>query len=263
MHSRFAKACESFGLHEANALEEKAVELEHRLLLRCIPNDRLVDREVPEFLRLVLGREPSLELIELVCRKRRGPRLPDGEIHELQRQQNWRCAICGLYLNTQAQLQVDHIMPVALSGLSETDNYQLLCRECNQGKRALPSWYIAQPYLSEKEEPSMQLRYCVLARAKGRCQQHGCEATSLDSDLHPAQVIPVARGGRWIFDNLRVLCKSHRDGEAFRAYQASLQRLRQFGGARASGWAPTFTSARGNSMAVSQVPRTANVDASP
>jgi 5-methylcytosine-specific restriction endonuclease McrA len=232
------------------------------LLLRCIPNDRLDDREVPEFLRLVLGREPSLELIDLVCRKRRGPRLPDEDIHELQRQQNWRCAICGRYLNAQAQLQVDHIMPVALSGQSDAGNYQLLCRECNQGKRALPSWYIAQPYLSEKEEPSMQLRYCVLARAKGRCEQPGCEATSLDSELHPAQIIPVARGGRWIFDNLRVLCTIHRDGEADRAYQASLQRLRQLGGARASGWAPSFTFARGSSIAISQGPRTVNVDAS-
>ena len=82
MHPRFAKACESFGLLEADALEEKAIELEHRLLLRCIPNNRLTDREVPEFLRLVLGREPSLELVDLVCRKRRGPRLPDEDIHE-------------------------------------------------------------------------------------------------------------------------------------------------------------------------------------
>jgi len=167
-------------------------------------------------------------------------------MHELQRQQNWRCSSCGRYLNTQASVQVDHIVPVALSGLSEVDNYQLLCRECNSGKRALPSWFIAQPYLSEKEERSSQLRYCVLARAKGRCQQEGCELSVMDAELHPVQVITVARGGRWIFDNLRALCSFHREQEATRAYQSSVQRLRQVGVARANGWAPTLSSLRSN-----------------
>ena len=44
-----------------------------------------------------------------------------------------RCANCGMTEN----LVVDHILPIAKGGLSEIDNLQLLCRECNRIKGKL------------------------------------------------------------------------------------------------------------------------------
>ena len=35
------------------------------------------------------------------------------------------------------QAEYDHIIPLASSGLNDVSNFQLLCRECNNEKRAV------------------------------------------------------------------------------------------------------------------------------
>lgn len=47
---------------------------------------------------------------------------------------NYVCAGCGEVFPTRLFLQVDHIVPMAKSGLSVPDNLQVLCRTCNQRK---------------------------------------------------------------------------------------------------------------------------------
>lgn len=44
-----------------------------------------------------------------------------------------RCLNCG----AETRLVIDHILPVAKGGLSEPDNLQLLCAECNRLKGKL------------------------------------------------------------------------------------------------------------------------------
>lgn len=52
----------------------------------------------------------------------------------------FRCVACGATA-AQAQLQVDHIKPVAAGGTNAMRNLQTLCQKCNIGKGA--QWYPA------------------------------------------------------------------------------------------------------------------------
>lgn len=47
---------------------------------------------------------------------------------------NFECKICGRNPRDKVFLHVDHIIPIALGGLSAEDNLQTLCNECNAGK---------------------------------------------------------------------------------------------------------------------------------
>jgi 5-methylcytosine-specific restriction endonuclease McrA len=189
------------------ALDEKTTELRFRLFLLCIPDRRLRPEQVPDYLGQVLNHEPSGELVAQVIQARRTVRLTDAELLELEARQASRCALCGILLEARAQPHVDHIIPVALGGKSELDNYQILCRKCNQGKSALLGWVLAGPFL--REGVSLTLRYCVLARAQGKCEEPGCCRHARDSHLAVALHIPRAKGGRAIFDNLEALCQEH------------------------------------------------------
>ncbi len=51
----------------------------------------------------------------------------------LTSQQGERCANC----DGESQLVLDHILPIAKGGLSQLDNLQLLCAECNRLKGKL------------------------------------------------------------------------------------------------------------------------------
>jgi 5-methylcytosine-specific restriction endonuclease McrA len=47
-----------------------------------------------------------------------------------------RCRSCGVRVGEGVVLHVDHIMPVSQGGLSNLENLQTLCSECNFGKGA-------------------------------------------------------------------------------------------------------------------------------
>ncbi|MDE2118263.1 MAG: HNH endonuclease [Betaproteobacteria bacterium] len=50
---------------------------------------------------------------------------------------NYRCVKCGASPsnNHKVELEVDHIIPVAKGGGNALENLQILCRDCNQGKK--------------------------------------------------------------------------------------------------------------------------------
>ena len=50
---------------------------------------------------------------------------------------NYRCVKCGASPsnNHEIELEVDHIIPVAKGGGNVLENLQVLCRDCNQGKK--------------------------------------------------------------------------------------------------------------------------------
>src|SRR5690242_6981951 len=83
-------ACVDFGMPVPQALREKADELKIRLFLKCVPNDRLKESELEQYLTEVLRKKPSKELLAAVSETVRGPRLSEEELIRLEESQNGR-----------------------------------------------------------------------------------------------------------------------------------------------------------------------------
>ena len=47
---------------------------------------------------------------------------------------NYQCQSCGKK-NTEAKLNIDHIVPLATGGSNDISNLQVLCSQCNQSKK--------------------------------------------------------------------------------------------------------------------------------
>jgi hypothetical protein len=124
----------------------------------------------------------------------------------LVRQAN-RCAVCGRRLTQHVRPQVDHVLPVALGGLTETRNLRSLCRTCNQGKGMLLGWPLSAPHFETVITP--RLRFFVLDRARGFCQHAGCELRVVETELRPTLRTPHSEGGRAVLDNLYATCETH------------------------------------------------------
>ncbi|MBU6179761.1 MAG: HNH endonuclease [Verrucomicrobia bacterium] len=58
--------------------------------------------------------------------------IPEAVRHEVWRRDHGKCVTCG----SNANLQYDHIIPVARGGATSVTNLQLLCQRCNQAKGA-------------------------------------------------------------------------------------------------------------------------------
>lgn len=206
------EACKEFGITIQQALEEKRREILVRSFLRCIPNGSLKVTSVRGFLAEVLGRDPDPELIDRVQVHDRGPRLDEDEYLFIEQRQQLRCRLCGTILDREAGPHVDHIIPVSLGGRSEITNYQILCQECNLGKKDLTGWIMGAPFLlAFDDRVSAKLRYCVLTRFEATCSWPSCDEDSSSSRLDVVAIVPPQNGGRLIFDNLRTLCSHHSD----------------------------------------------------
>jgi 5-methylcytosine-specific restriction endonuclease McrA len=80
------------------------------------------------------------------ARARRKPIHPRVRFRVLQAA-NFRCAYCGK-LDEVSDLQIDHVVPVALGGTNDIANLVAACRLCNQGKGAMslsPNTQIPDP----------------------------------------------------------------------------------------------------------------------
>ena len=51
----------------------------------------------------------------------------------LLRKQRHTCQLCGVN-SVVSQIEIDHIIPIALGGTNRFENLQLLCRRCNRRK---------------------------------------------------------------------------------------------------------------------------------
>ncbi|QZT61270.1 HNH endonuclease [Mycolicibacterium austroafricanum] len=56
---------------------------------------------------------------------------------EILKRDAFRCKYCGLTAG-EAELTVDHVVPVTLGGSDEPENLVCCCRECNAGKSSVP-----------------------------------------------------------------------------------------------------------------------------
>lgn len=59
--------------------------------------------------------------------------LPPAVRDYVFRRDQYRCQSCG-YFQTEALLQVDHIIPLAQGGSNDLSNLQTLCQPCNLRK---------------------------------------------------------------------------------------------------------------------------------
>jgi hypothetical protein len=204
------KACAEFRLDLRRAIAEKARELRLRRHFRAVPNGRLKPAQLRDFLSRSFGAGFDEELVKSVTLSGRGPRLDEEKLACLDSTQNGRCALCGRILVKDVRPHVDHKVPVVLGGKSILSNYQLLCEKCNLGKGASLDWLMASPFFDDcRDNISTRMRYCVLASAEGRCSEESCDETSFSEELKVVPVVAVQHGGRYIFDNLRVLCVPH------------------------------------------------------
>lgn len=225
--------CKAMGICLTQALEEKIQELSVRDFLRCLPNETIKETQWPSFLSEVLGRQPNPDLVDRIRYQSRGPTVDAEGYLELERRQNYRCALCGVVLVQRVKPHVDHVIPLALRGRNELSNYQLLCQQCNLGKSGLVGWIMGAPFL--QEGLSYRLRYCVLTRVQGRCARQECTETTRTSPLEVLPVVPVQRGGRLIFDNLEALCTEHAESQrrTWKAVAVAKNHGRQH-----QGWSP-------------------------
>jgi len=65
---------------------------------------------------------------------KRQPIKPSIRFQVLKRD-GYRCQMCGATAQDGAKLEIDHIHPVSKGGSNEPSNLQVLCRDCNAGKR--------------------------------------------------------------------------------------------------------------------------------
>lgn len=195
------------GYSDAEVAEEMAGLLRARVSFLVRAAGFTTERQVGRYLAELLKRHPTDQELALSRRAKRRIRLTEAEKIELEKAQCDRCKLCGKFLDSLARPHVDHIVPLAQGGEDSFSNLQLLCSECNLGKKDLSSWLLGIPYQSE--ERSSRLRYVVLSRAGGRCAVADCDALSENSELELMSRVPLARGGRWVFDNLTVMCIDH------------------------------------------------------
>jgi hypothetical protein len=221
---RIAESAAILNITMEQALGEKAQELGYRAFSLIVPNKRLRPSQALEYLELILGSSPDPELLDRISISQRGPRLTTEERIALERQQNGRCALCGRILERGAHPHVDHIVPVALGGKSVLANYQLLCADCNLGKGRFPGWEIGIPF--EPNRVTSRLRYCVLARDRGHCQEDGCIYYARNAFLVVRFRVAEGSGGRPVFDNLETLCERHATERDARIRRRSLSQLR-------------------------------------
>lgn len=134
---------------------------------------------------------------------------------ELRARQAGRCAVCGARLGADTVETLDHIIPWLLVGDPfDGSNWQLLCADCNSGKRewlsALQSpqannWHYGAGDTLPFAEPTLEARYVALAVA-GHCQFSECSVRPNSGQLRVRRQVA---SGLAVVDNLAVLCEDH------------------------------------------------------
>ena len=73
------------------------------------------------------------EIIRLPFKSAPGKYMKE-DVAQLKQKFNYKCACCGRS-ESDVQLTVDHIIPLARGGTNYLDNLQILCKSCNSRKR--------------------------------------------------------------------------------------------------------------------------------
>lgn len=69
-----------------------------------------------------------------ITKQQKHTRIISGNLrHIIFKKDNYRCVECGIS-NKESVLHIDHIKPWSKGGLTELNNLQTLCRDCNLAK---------------------------------------------------------------------------------------------------------------------------------
>ena len=81
------------------------------------------------------GNDDEIENLPLkVVENKTKRNIPLGMRYKVFKKDNFKCVACGNNANDGAKLHVDHKIPFSLGGLTELNNLQTLCSECNLSK---------------------------------------------------------------------------------------------------------------------------------
>jgi 5-methylcytosine-specific restriction endonuclease McrA len=188
---------------------------------------------VRQHLTKVYQRAPRQEEVDIVTRRlanlaqaATNPR--DGiEVRLLLTQyknDNWatiaRCQVCGFRFGSGGDATVDHILPLSLGGSVHEENWQLLCRLCNDQKAhhfgccdlARVSIISNATFFNQSVAAQLQmlllphhpLRYELFERAERRCNNGKCKRKADEIKLN---LCVLNRDCMISADNLAVSCE--------------------------------------------------------
>ena len=185
---------------------------------------------VRQHLKSVYHREPKSEEVEIVVRRlvslalaatHRREEIENRPLQSQYKNDNWsriaRCQVCGLKFAGADAATVDHILPISLGGEDRENNWELLCRLCNDQKarhfgccdigRAsmiLDAQFFSMSVseqLKKLSSPHMALRYELFERAGRGCAY--CKRRSSEIKLY----VYIVSCDRMVnADNLSVCC---------------------------------------------------------
>lgn len=168
---------------------------------------------VRQHLAKVYRRAPKQEEVDIVTRRlanlaqaATNPR-DNIEVRLMQAQyknDNWatiaRCQVCGFRFGNAGDATVDHVLPLSLGGSVHEENWQLLCRLCNDQKAhhfgccdlARVSIISNATFFNQLVPAQLQilllphqpLRYELFERADRRCNSGKCRRRADESKLY-------------------------------------------------------------------------------
>lgn len=187
-----------------------------RKLQALLPNPILIrgiqslDEYLIKYFNIHAESEDLTLLYKLMLPETARPKIPKDMRLAIERAQGSNCAICGSFLDSRAKSHIDHVFPLSRGGENDPSNYRALCADCNLGKGGLVHWVMGAPWSVWGEaEITSRLRYCTLVRYGSKCSHPGCTESAPDSQIRVSLIIPKHKGGRPIFDNLKLLCSEH------------------------------------------------------
>lgn len=93
---------------------------------------------LPTFNRLdyiFTGQDEQIKTLPKKTVKNKSKRnIPLGMRYKILKRDGFKCVACGQSASDGAKLHIDHIIPFSLGGLTELNNLQTLCSECNISK---------------------------------------------------------------------------------------------------------------------------------
>lgn len=132
---------------------------------------------------------------------------------------NWnkvkRCQICGYKFKNWQEASLEHVLPLSLGGIDDSNNWQLLCKRCNRDKSSLfgishinRSYIISDLKVLKHQSLNQQIkslpdnyRYLVMEKNKRKCSL--CENNNTNKELY----VTIKDKHEIInFDNLFTIC---------------------------------------------------------
>jgi superfamily II DNA or RNA helicase len=153
---------------------------------------------------------------------------PDESLKEqVKRRDGHRCLACG----ATKHLQVDHVIPVHLGGLTDIGNLQTLCRECNLRKGTVPMRFTggvaspsSEPPASARQDSGENRRSQV--SAKGQAQfMKPVQADAVLGAVVGTEPMPRTEVTRRLWDYIKKLGLQHPDDKRTIVSDAKLRVL--------------------------------------